>query len=60
MALQIGVIVVPGLNSFFSVYEMDWVEWLFVFAMAITPLILHEIVVFVQCIKARQAKKKAS
>jgi Ca2+-transporting ATPase len=57
MALQIGVIVIPGLNTFFSVYEMDGLEWIVVFAMAVTPLVLHEIIVLIRFIKARQIKK---
>lgn len=58
-ALQIAVIEIPGINSFFKVYPLSdhSIDYLWVFLLALTPLLVHEIVVFVQWIK-RKANKK--
>ncbi len=58
MGLQFFVIETPGVNTFFSVYKLsdEPIEYLWVFLLALTPLIFHEISVFVQwIIKKRRA-----
>jgi Ca2+-transporting ATPase len=60
MGLQLAVIEIPGVNTFFKVYQLsdDPIEYLWVFLLAMTPLLAHEIVVFVLWIKNKvQAKK---
>ncbi len=57
-ALQLFVIEVPGVNSFFKVYTLhdEPMDYLYVFLLALTPLLAHEIVVFVNFIKKKLAK----
>jgi len=52
MGLQFFVIEVPGVNSFFKVYPLsdDPIDYLWVFLLAMTPLLVHEISVFFQWI----------
>jgi Ca2+-transporting ATPase len=59
IGLQAFVILTPGVNTFFSVYSIDGMEWLYVFLLSISPLLVHEIVVFILFLK-RKAKEKAS
>ena len=56
IGLQAFVILTPGVNTFFSVYSIDGLEWLYVFLLSISPLLVHEIVVFVLFLK-RKIKK---
>ena len=48
MGLQLFVIEVPGVNTFFKVYQLndEPMDWLWVFLLAMVPLLVHEIVVF--------------
>ena len=60
--LQFFVIETPGVNSFFKVYPLsdDPIEYLWVFILAFSPLIIHEISVLVMNImKKIKAKKNA-
>jgi hypothetical protein len=47
-ALQFFVIETPGVNSFFKVYTLsdDPIDYLWVFLLAMSPLLVHEISVF--------------
>jgi Cation transporting ATPase, C-terminus. len=47
MGLQFLVIETPGLNTFFRVFTLsdDPIEYLWVFLLALTPLVAHELVV---------------
>lgn len=57
-ALQFMVIEIPGINSFFKVYPLhdEPMDYLYVFALAICPLLVHELVVFVRFLKKKIAK----
>lgn len=57
-ALQFFVIEVPGVNSFFKVYTLhdEPMDYLYVFLLALTPLLAHEIAVFVRFVKKKLAK----
>ena len=56
LALQLFVISVPGVQSVFSTTALSWEEWLITVALSLTPLIVHEIVVFVKFIKKKVSK----
>ena len=53
--LQFMVIEIPGLNSFFKVYPLhdEPMDYLYVFLLALTPLLVHEIVVLIRFIKKK-------
>ena len=53
IVLQLLVIEVPGVNTVFNTANLDWQEWLITAAMALIPLILHEIIVFIRFIKKK-------
>lgn len=55
MALQFLVIETPGLNNFFSVYTLSDhpLDYLYVFLLALTPLVAHELYVLYRTIHKR-------
>ncbi len=53
LALQLLVIEVPFMQQVFSTANLSWQEWLITASMCVTPLIAHEIIVFVKWIKKR-------
>lgn len=61
LALQFFVIEVPGVNSFFSVLPLHDkpIDYLYVFVLALMPLVVHEIAVLVLYIKRKVTEKKA-
>ena len=54
--LQVAVVNIPGLNSFFSCSPLDFAHWGIVIALAVAPLVVHEIVVLVLFIKRKVQK----
>lgn len=46
-ALQFAVVEIPGVNSFFSCYSLDWIHWLYILALSAAPLVVHEIVALI-------------
>ncbi len=60
LGLQILVIETPYINSFFKVFKLsdDPIEWLYVFLLAIAPIIVHEIVVLVNFIRKKTSVSK--
>jgi P-type Ca2+ transporter type 2C len=44
LVLQCTIVLVPGLASFFKVQVLDGVEWLIVFGLAASPILVNEIV----------------
>ena len=58
LALQIAVIEIPFVNETFSVYPLHDhpLDYLWVFLLAIVPLVIHEIVAFVLWIKGKVKK----
>ena len=59
MGLQIFVIEVPGVNTVFKVYPLSDapMDYLYVLLLALSPLIIHEIVALFLFIKKKLAKK---
>lgn len=53
VALQIFVVMVPGVNAIFKTYALSWDKWLIVVALSILPLIVHEIVVLLKRFKEK-------
>ncbi len=58
LALQLLVIEVPFMQQVFSTANLTWQEWLITASMCITPLVAHEIVVFVKWLKKKFALNK--
>lgn len=54
--LQIAVVNIPGLNSFFSCYPLDIWHWGIVVALSVAPLVVHEIVVLILFLKKKLAR----
>lgn len=53
MGLQLFVIFTPGVNTIFKVYPPNGVDWAWVFGLALSPLVVHEIVVLVLFIRSK-------
>ena len=51
VALQVGVVMIPGVNGFFSCASLDWAHWGYIFALSAAPLVVHEIVALILYIK---------
>ena len=60
LVLQFFVIEVPGVNSFFSVLPLHDkpIDYLYVFVLALMPLVVHEIAILVLYIKRKVTEKK--
>ncbi len=48
VALQLLVIEIPGVSAVFSTCNLNWIEWLVTLAVALLPLVVHEIVVLIK------------
>ena len=59
IGLQFAVVMIPGLNSFFKCFPLDWKHWLIVFALSAAPVVVHEIVALVLFIRRKVKAKKA-
>ena len=57
LALQIAVVNIPGLNNFFSCYPLDIAHWGIVIALAVAPLVVHEIVALFLFIKRKASRE---
>ena len=51
IALQVAVMTIPGLNTFFKCGQLNWGQWLLVIGLSILPVIVHEIVALILFIK---------
>lgn len=49
--LQFGVVMIPGINTFFKCSQLDFQHWLMVFVLSLVPLLVHEIVAFILLIR---------
>lgn len=58
IGLQIMVVELPGLNSFFQCGQLDLTHWGLVFGLSIIPLIVHEIVALVLFVIKKTHKAK--
>ena len=56
VALQIAVVNIPGLNTFFSCSPLDISHWGIVLALSVAPLVVHEIVALILFIKRKVQK----
>ena len=57
IALQIGVVEIPGINSFFKCGQLDLAHWGLVFGLALLPVIAHEIVALIIFLKEKTKKQ---
>ena len=57
--LQFFVIFTPGVNTIFKVYPPEGADWAWVFLLAFSPLIIHEIAALVLYIKKKTSKQNA-
>lgn len=57
-ALQFAVVEIPGVNTFFSTYTLDFVHWLYVILLSMAPLVLHEIIVLIRLLKKKAQNKR--
>lgn len=58
LALQLFVIMTPGVQDVFSTTSLTWQEWLATCALSLMPLIAHEIFVLIKFIKNKTKKTK--
>jgi len=58
LALQFAVVEIPGVNTFFSTYTLDFVHWLYVILLSMAPLVLHEIIVLIRLLKKKAQNKR--
>ena len=58
--LQVGVVMIPGVNTFFKCIQLDIKLWLIILGLSVVPLIVHEIVALILYIvkKIKQSRKK--
>ena len=59
IALQVFVVMVPGVNTFFSCKSLDLLHWAYVLALSLAPLVVHEIVALILYIKKKVKAAKA-
>ena len=59
MALQLSVVLIPGVNQIFSTAMLTWDEWLITLSLATLPLIIHEISILVMHIMKKIKKVEA-
>ena len=57
IALQVGVVLIPGVNTFFKCGKLNGFHWLMIFGLSILPLIVHEIVALILFIKDKAKNK---
>lgn len=58
--LQLFVVEVPGVNDIFKTHAFDPLEWVVTFALATTPLVIHELVVLFLFLKKKFKKTKTA
>ena len=58
IGLQVAVVNIPGLNTFFSCYPLDIKHWGIVVALSAAPLVVHEIVALILFLKKRISKAR--
>ena len=56
VALQVAVVNIPGLNSFFSCAQLDIGHWGIVIALSAAPLVVHEIVALILFLRKKFTK----
>ena len=56
IGLQIAVVNIPGLNTFFSCFPLDLWHWGIVVALSVAPLVVHEIVALILFLRKKFKK----
>jgi len=56
--LQLFVIEVPGINTFFHTYQLSLIEWVNIILIALAPIYLHELIVLGKFITKKVSRKK--
>ena len=59
IGLQIAVVNIPHVNTFFKCYPLDIAHWGIIFALSAAPLVVHEIVALILFIR-RKVKNRAA
>ena len=59
IGLQIAVVNIPHVNTFFKCYPLDIAHWGFIFALSAAPVVVHEIVALILFIR-RKVKNRAA
>ena len=54
--LQVAVVNIPGLSTFFKCAQLDLAHWGIVLALSVAPLVVHEIVALVLFIKRKVSR----
>ena len=57
MGLQFFVIFTPGVNTIFKIVPPEGLDWAWVFGLAVSPLVVHEIIVLILFLKRKFGKK---
>ena len=57
IGLQLFVVLVPGVNSFFKCASLTLSQWLVVFILSLLPLVVHEVVALIIYCKSRVKSK---
>ena len=56
IVLQLAVVEIPFLNNAFKTHNFDGFEWGIAFGLAVVPLALHEIVIFINYLRKKFKK----
>ena len=56
LALQLFVVLVPGVSTFFKCSGLRWWMWIMIAVLSLLPLVTHEIVVLILFIKKKKSK----
>ena len=56
VVLQFVVIEIPGVRAIFSTSSLDWREWILTVSLSLSPLLIHEIIIFVKWIIKKTKK----
>jgi len=57
LGLQIAVTEIPGITTFFHTYPIDFIEWMYLILISLTPLVVHEFIALGKFIKRKTEEK---
>lgn len=60
LGMQILITEIPFLEDFFDTAQLTLVEWLYVIALSVVPLVIHEIIVLIKFVKKKSKTRKLS
>lgn len=58
LGMQILITEIPFLEDFFDTAQLTLVEWLYVIALSVVPLVIHEIIVLIKFVKKKSKTRK--